>query len=65
MNESNELWIVKSGSTYLPAYAGITKQEVYDQVLKKAWEQEKFRGSEEEKLSQLGWEIVKVKIVEI
>jgi hypothetical protein len=65
----NFIWIVKEnreyGYVYLSTYAGFSKQEVYAKVLEKAWEQDSFRGSAEERLSQLGWEVVKVRLIEI
>lgn len=65
----NIKWIPKAvtkeyGTVYLDEYTARTRQECEYKILSKARE-EKFVGGIERRLQQLGWEIVKVKLVEI
>ncbi|MCQ8116108.1 hypothetical protein [Methylomonas rosea] len=64
-----EIWIVAAnsaeyGRVYLPDYAGVIRQEVATKVMDGA-HRERFRGTLDERLKMLGWEIVKVGLIEI
>jgi hypothetical protein len=65
----NTLWIVASdtaeyGRVYLPYYAGRDMGSVVHQVLDGA-RREGFRGSLDDRLKMLGWEIVCVRFEEV
>lgn len=66
----NTIYIPKAISddgnvVYLSGYAGHSRSEVADKILRTAWEQDKFKGTTQERLGYLGWEIVKVQLIEI
>lgn len=64
----NDIWIArttgKEKTIYLPHTAGITRSEVVSKIWFKALD-EGFHGTIDERLAELGWEIVHVQLTEI
>ncbi|HEY9640138.1 MAG TPA: hypothetical protein V6C57_06620 [Coleofasciculaceae cyanobacterium] len=58
-----DIWIAKGKLTYLPDYAGISWNEVASKIMRKATE-EGFKGKIQDRLLELQWDIVMVRILE-
>lgn len=66
----NTLWIVKGevegGTLYLKDYTDSTKENLVGKIMMRAFSpNERFSGTIEERLEQLGWELVEVEFKEI